>query len=250
MRVQDRAALSHGLRPATEEIRQRGSMRADDALRHCAVFGCGRPPQARAGKGVSLYYCRYHAQWHNRHGCHHKTTYSAADLAPYRKATRRFVRANPHDPWIAHALFSLAENLRNAGPVERMVDTYSMTPNDKARAALARMRRREVPPETLLVNYLAVCCAIEMDPIRAGSETANYRRVQAAKTCARTAATNNSDLPYRNRRYARSSGLLLVHLGRMIEEACEHVQGYHLPAILALAAAAPASRGGRDTDTA
>lgn len=224
-------------------------MRADGALRGCAVFGCGRPPQAKAGKGVSLFYCRYHAQAHNRHGCHWKKTYAAADLEPYRKAARRFVRAHPHDPWVVNALFALAELLRNAGPVERMIDTYSMQPNDKARAALARMRRREVPPEKLLVNYLAVCCAIEEDPIRAGSEAENYRRVQAAKACARTAATNGTDLPYRNRRYARSSGLLLVHLGRMLEEACEHVQGYHLPAILALAREGAASRGGLDAAT-
>ena len=224
-------------------------MRSDGALRGCAVFGCGRPPQAKAGKGVSLFYCRYHAQAHNRHGCHWKKTYSAADLEPYRRAARQFVRAHPHDPWVVNALFSLAETLRNAGPVERMVDTYSMSPNDKARAALARMRRREVPPEKLLVNYLAVCCAIEEDPIRAGSETANYRRVQAAKACARTAATNSTDLPYRNRRYARSSGLLLVHLGKMLEEACQHVQGYHLPAILALAHGVAASRRGSDAAT-
>jgi hypothetical protein len=239
----------HGPRPATVELQERTAMRADGALRGCPIIGCGRLPQARAGRGVSFAYCRYHVQLHNRHGCHWKKTYSASDLEPYRKAARRFVRAHPYDSWIVHALFALSEIMRNAGPVERMVDTYALPPNAKARAALARMRRREVPPETLLVNYLAVCCAIEEDPVRPGSEAENYRRVQAAKACARTAATTSTDLPPRNRRYARSSGRFLVHLGRMLEEACEFVQGYHLPAILALARETAASRGGLDAAT-
>ncbi|GJE27225.1 hypothetical protein LKMONMHP_2082 [Methylobacterium organophilum] len=225
-------------------------MRADGAFRGCPVPGCGRPPQARDGRGVSLVYCRHHCQAANRHGCHWKKTYSAADLKPYRAAARRFIRANPHDIWIVHALFALEETLRHAGPVHRVVDTYRMAPADKARAALARMRRWEVPPEKLLVNYLAVCCAIEEDPIRAGSETENYRRVQAAKACARMAASNREDyLPARHKRYARSTGLALVHLGRMLEAACEHVHGYHLPAILALAHEAATSRRDRDAAT-
>lgn len=242
-------ARINGPRPATLELQERGAMRADGALRGCAVFGCGRPPQAKAGKGVSLFYCRYHAQAHNRHGCHWKKTYSAADLEPYRRAARRFIRSHPHDPWVVHALFALEEMLRRCGPVERMVDTYTRGPAEKARAAFARLRRREVPAERLLVNYLAVCCAIEEDPIRPGSETENYRRVQAAKACARLAATTDTYLPLRNRRYARSSGLMLVRLGRMLEEACEFVHAYHLSAILALAKEAGASRGGPDAAT-
>ena len=254
MRNQDRAtrARNFGPRPATIVLRDRTARRAEGALQYCPIPGCGRLPQARAGKGVSLYYCRYHAQAYNRHGCHWKKTYTAADLEPYRKAARSFIKARPHDIYITHALAWLDATMRFSGPLERMVDTYLMKPRDKALAALARMERRKVPPEQLLVNYLAVCCAIEEDPKRAGSETENYRRVQAAKACARLAATNLSDdhYPAHKRRYARSSGLMLVHLGRMLENACGHVQGHHLPAILALASETVASRGGRDAATA
>ena len=52
----------------------------DDALRTCAIFDCGRPPQARAGRGLSLTHCRYHVQKRNRHGSFWKGNHSAAEL--------------------------------------------------------------------------------------------------------------------------------------------------------------------------
>ena len=232
-----RAALARarGIRSATVEIGERAAMRADDALAMCP--SCGRPPAAREGKGLSQIYCRRCCQRANRHGSHFKATHSAATLNPYRRAAERFLKTHPLDIWIVHALHSLAALMDHAGPVERVVDVYRLPPADKARAALARMRRREVPPERLLVNYLAVCCAIATDPISPGSETTNFRRVQAAKVCARMAASNDGFYSDRlkNERYARSTGQALVHLGKLLEEACEHVEAEHLKAILALA---------------
>ncbi|MCJ2132298.1 hypothetical protein [Methylobacterium sp. E-045] len=245
-----RAALAkaRGIRPATLEIRERAAMRGGDALPMCPT--CGSPPAARAGEGLSQIYCRQCCQRANRHGSHFKTTYPAATLRPYRHAAQRFLRAHLLDTWIVHALHALAALMDHAGPVERVVDVYRLPPADKARAALARMRRREVPPERLLVNYLAVCCAIATDPISPGSETANYRRVQAAKVCARTAASNDGYYSDRlkNERYARSTGQALVHLGRWLEEACEHVETAHLAAILELARAGTTAAPSQRTD--
>ena len=78
----------------------------DDALRTCAIFGCGRPPQARAGRGLSLTHCRYHVQKRNRHGSFWKGTYSATDLKDYRRAAERYLKAHADDFWIAAALAS------------------------------------------------------------------------------------------------------------------------------------------------
>lgn len=229
-------AQIRGLRPATIALAERTTMLAEGALARCPVPGCGRLPAARAGGGLSQIYCRRCTQRASRHGCHHKTTYPASTLNPYRQAAQRFIRANRSDVWVAHALQALRSLMDTAGPVHRVIDTYDMAPADKARAALARMRRREVPPEKLLANFLSVCCALEEDPIRAGSETQTYRRVQAAKACARMAAANDGYYTDRlkKERYARSTGLFLVRLGRMLEECCEHVAAYHLPAILKL----------------
>ena len=221
-------------------------MRADDAFPLCPIPGCGRLPQARVGRGFSLTHCRFHIQAKNRHGSFWKKTYSAATLRPYRRAAERFIETHPHDFWIVAALEALRSLMANAGPVERMVDVNErLAPPAKARASLARLRRAEVPPVRLLVAYLAVAGAHEDDPIRPGGEPGEYRRVQAAKAIFRLASGYHAIYSPNSRydHYPRSGGLALRHLGKMLEDACEHVRDEHLAAILELRAA---SRGGRN----
>ena len=86
----------------------------DDALRTCAIFDCGRPPQARAGKGMSLYHCKWHIQKRNRHGSFWKGTYSAAQLKDYRRAAERYLKAHLDDFWIAAALTAIRATLEEA----------------------------------------------------------------------------------------------------------------------------------------
>ena len=205
----------------------------------CPIPGCGRPSQARAGKGFSLYHCRYHIQFRNRHGSFWKGTYRAAELRPYRRAAERYIRAHSADPWIATALASLRSLMDDAGPVERVVDVlHQLTPPQKARAALARLRRAKVPPERLLAIHLAVSGAVSEDPIRPGGPPDEYRLTQIAKAVHRQASGYHSVYGpgARYDRYPRSSGLALRHLGRMIEGCCEHVAAEHLKAILELKA--------------
>lgn len=210
-------------------------MRAEEALPICPILGCGRPTQARAGRGLSLTHCRLHVQAKNRHGSYWKKTYSAAALRPYRRAAERFIKAHPHDIWIVAALDALRGLMANAGPVERMVDVNErLSPHAKARASLARLRRAEVPPVRLLVAYLAVAGALAEDPIRPGGEPGEYRRVQAAKAVFRLASGYHAVYGPNSRYdvYPRSAGLALRHLGQMLEDACEHVREEHLAAIL------------------
>ena len=242
------------LRPTTNlkrlrrkaELHERTTMRADDAFPSCPIPGCGRPPQARAGRGFSLTHCRFHIQAKNRHGSFWKKTYSAATLRPYRRAAERFIKAYQTDFWIVAALDAIRSLLVNAGPVERIVDVNELlSPPAKARAALARLRRAEVPPVRLLIAYLAVAGALREDPVQPGGEPGEYRRVQAAKAIFRLASGYHVIYSPNSRydRYPRSGGLALRHLGKMLEDACEHVRNEHLAAILELKAA---SRGGCD----
>jgi len=212
----------------------------------CPIPGCGRPTQAGAGKGLSLYHCRYHIQLKNRHGSMWKRTYLAAELLPYRRAAARYLKANADDFWIAAALKALRSLMEGAGPVERMSDVlWHLTPPQKARAALARLRRAEIPPSRLLMIHLAVSGAVAEDPIGPGGPPGEYRLTQIAKAVHRLASGYHAVYGPGSRydRYPRSAGLALRHLGRMIDECCAHVVREHLGGILTMKAAPmPAGR--------
>jgi hypothetical protein len=206
----------------------------DDALPLCPIPGCGRPPQARAGRGLSRFLCRYHVQHKNRHGSLWKGTYSAPELKPYRQAAESYLKAHADAPEIVAALSALHDLQYWAGPVQRMVDVLTMKPKDKARAFFARLRANEVPPSRLLAIHLAVTAAVAEDPVGPGGEPDEYRLVQIAKAAHRTASGGDSGGVYY--RYARSTGLVLRHIGRALEEACAPVAAAHLAAILRLKA--------------
>jgi hypothetical protein len=213
---------------------------ADADAYRCPIPGCGRPSQALAGRGLSLYHCRYHIQFKNRHGSLWKSSYRAAELRPYRRAAERYLKANAGEFWIAAALQALRRLMDGAGPVERVSDVlHFLTPPQKARAALARLRRREIPPERMLAIHLAVTGAVAEDPIGPGGPPNEYRLTQIAKAVHRLASGYDGFYGPRSahERYPRSSGLALRHLGRLIDQCCEHVAREHLNAILTLKAA-------------
>jgi hypothetical protein len=109
-----------------------------------------------------------------------------------------------------------------------------MKPRDKARAALARLRRDDIPPERILAIHLAVAGALREDPVGPGTGGIHdeYRVTQAAKAVHRLA----SGPPSARGKYPRSAGLVLRHLGQALDRCCEHVMEQHLDAILALKA--------------
>lgn len=201
----------------------------------CAIFGCGRPTQAREGKGLSATHCRYHVQWKNRHGSYWKGTYSAAELRPYRLAADRYLRAHAADFWIAAALNGLRATLDGAGPNERVVDVLRMSPARKARAALARMRTNGVPAERLLRIYFAVSACVVEDVIQPGLDGDEYRLTQIGKAAMRTASGYHSVYGQNSRydRYPRSGGQALRIIGRTIDDVCMLAAVHHKAAFLA-----------------
>lgn len=205
----------------------------DDAFRICPIPGCGRPPQARAGRGVSLLHCRYHIQRRNRHGSLWKGTYSAADLKPYRQAAETYIKANRTEFWISHALIALERLMDGAGPVERVPDLRTATPRQKARGAFARMRAKGVSPLRLLRDHLAISAAIKEDPIGPGGEPDEYRLTQIGKAALRKASGYHAIYGPKSRYdvYPRSAGRMLRIIGKMLDRACEHVVHYHLDRI-------------------
>ena len=207
----------------TQAFLRRISMPNDGAFRVCPIPGCGRPPQARAGRGASLIHCDRCCRRRNRHGDLIKTTYRAAQLRPYMQTVERYIKSLPEDVALNTAERRLALLLECAGPTQRIADLPHLHPRVKAEAALARMRNGGVPPRKLLLISLAVSTAVLDDPIRPIGNPDEFRITQLGKRALRTASGYHAVYGPNSRydRYPRSAGAMLRHLGKLIDEASE-----------------------------
>lgn len=208
-------------RGTTEVFLRRIATPDDRAFRVCPIPGCGRPSQAHAGLGASPIHCDRCCRRRNRHGDLVKPTYTAAQLHPYFRAAESYIAQLPHDQFLTAAEQRLALLLENAGPVQRIVDLPRMHPRDKARAALARMRRKEVLPRRLLTIALAVAAAVSDDPVRPIGTPDEFRITQLGKRALRTASGYHAKYGPHSQydRYPRSAGRMLRVLGKLIDEA-------------------------------
>ncbi|WP_181702729.1 hypothetical protein [Chthonobacter albigriseus] len=190
-------------------------------------------PEAAAGTGLSLFLCRYHRQFKARHGSEWKRSYSAADLAPYRRAAARYLKPRKPDFWIANALIAI-ETLLASGRSTRITDLRRANPDVKARAAFARLRDAKIPPAVILERCVAVLAMhLEDHSKPSGRE---FLDVQLAKSVHRLAAGKRTSYGPGSSWYraAKSSGQVLRTLGRTLRTACEFVEAEHVPAVLAL----------------
>jgi hypothetical protein len=209
---------------------------SDDAFRFCTIPGCGRPPEARQGNGLSPTLCRYHREFRSRHGSPLKRSYTGAELKPYVRAAESFAKSHKDNREIGWSLDRVAAELAGAGRVQRVNDLPWMEPREKARASLAMLRAKAVPPLRILAVTLGVLAAIEEDTYGPGGDRVLFRRVQIAKALRRRASGMHIvyESGWRFSRYPRSAGKVLEVLGAMVEEACAFAIRGHLAAILEL----------------
>lgn len=214
--------------PRTKAFLRRIATPDDRAFKVCPIPGCGRSSQARIGRGVSQIYCGRCCRHRNRHGDLVKSTYRAAELRPYITATERFVSAKRYDLYLAAAEANLAVLLQSAGPTQRIADLQFLPPPDKARAALARMRSRNVQPTKLMIIALAVSAAVLDDPVRPIGIPGEFRITQIGKRSLRTASGYHAVYGSNSRydRYPRSAGQMLRLLGKWIDEAADSAMRY------------------------
>lgn len=219
----------------TRAFLQRISTSNPHAFAICPILGCGRPSQARAGKGASVIHCDRCIRRKNRHGDFVKTTYTAAQFRPYRLSVERYLRTISDDRYVAHAELSLEVLLEGAGPVQRVADYPSLRPEQKARSVLAKMRRHGVPVRRLLVLTLAVSAAVKDDPIRPMGKPGEFRLTQLGKRCLRVRGSSGYHAVYgpdsRYDRYPRSAGMFVRCLGKLVEDTCDPAL-IHVDAIL------------------
>jgi hypothetical protein len=131
----------------------------------------------------------------------------------------------------------------DAGRAERASDIRGLAPHRRAKIALARLREARIKPERLLAIHLATSALIEEDP--GSHDVLEFRVVQVAKAAHRLASGYHQTwegIPLEGGKtgtwsihaYPRSSGRVLRHLGKMIEDECDHVTDRYVKDVLAL----------------
>jgi hypothetical protein len=226
---------------------------ADDAYPTCAVFGCGRPTRAAAGRGLNRLYCRRHEDHFQRHGSYHKGSYSAAELRPYRLAAERWLKTNSQDPYARAALQAVGALMRS-GRAEEAFRLRGLPPAERARVAWGRLRRAGVPAAQPVAAWLAVEMRLADDP--QPDRRPDFKRVQAAKLVHRMASGTHRRWEQERpdggvrvvemHKYPASRGRVLRHIGEALEQAVELLAAHRVSAIRAairLPAPAPPRAG-------
>lgn len=190
----------------------------------CRVVGCGNPVRAGTDDGLDTRFCRSHADHYSRHGSPYRRSYTAREIAPHRKAALAWLEANAEDQWVRNAIDRVNTLYTTAGPHVEAFRLRGLLPEERAKAAWARLRKAKVDPRRVVAAWLAVEMTIRDDPT---AETkVEYRRVQAAKLVHKMASGTHKrwgDGPDAKELhfYPRSRGRVLRHMGAELEEATE-----------------------------
>lgn len=187
-------------------------------IRKCTLPDCRRETQKTIGNGHSRRYCKQHVEYHRRHGSYWHKSFAASDLAPFRKLAKQWLRTNRDDQRVRQAVRSTEGMLENAGRAENAYGIRGMSPKDRARVALARLRKAEIDPMVILERIVAVTLCFEARGM--DERQREFRHVQLAKSIHRLASgthktTSGFPLPSK---YPRSEGQVLRHLGMKLDD--------------------------------
>lgn len=190
----------------------------------CRVVGCDKPARAGTSDGLDTRFCRSHADHYSRHGSPYKRSYAAKELAPYRKAAMAWLEANEGDGWVQNAVDRVKTLYETAGPHVEAFRLRGMSPEERARAAWARLRKDKVDPRRVVAAWLAIEMIVRDD--HQPETKPEFKRVQAAKLVHRMASGTHkrwgdgatiTELHV----YPRSRGKVLRHIGSDLEGASE-----------------------------
>ena len=164
-----------------------------------------------------------------------------SDLRPYRRLAHDWLLSHRDDPVVAMAASGIQRLYHSAG---QHVEAFRLTgkkPDERARAAWARLREAGTCPMLPLAAWLSVEMKLHDDP--EADRSVEYRRVQAAKLIHRLAsgthkrweheAPNGKVRVTELHKYPASRGLVLRHIGSAVEDVARGVVEVHLGAIRA-----------------
>lgn len=190
----------------------------------CRVVGCSKPARAGTGDGLDTRFCRSHADHNARHGSPYKASYRGPEIAPYRVAALAWLEANRSDAYVANAVDRVATLLRASGAHVEAFRLRGLSPQERAKAAWARLRKANIDPLRVVAAWLAVEMIIRDDP--QAERKAEFKQVQAAKLVHRMASGTHkrwgegataTELHV----YPRPRGRVLRHIGETLEQAIE-----------------------------
>jgi hypothetical protein len=202
--------------PDRREIARRAHHPAAEAPAKCRAYGCSRPPQRRSGTGLSEAYCKAHIEFHRRHGSYWRRSFYAAELAPFGKAARAWLRARRDDPTVRRVATALENLMARAGVRVSAYDLRPLAPKYKARAALARLRDAGVSGVRLIEITLAVSARIAEGGPYGSHEFLTVQIAKAAHRLASGTHRTRSGLSRIPSKYPRPEGRVLRLLGGAI----------------------------------
>lgn len=183
----------------------------------CAVFACSRNTQRSIGKGLSDNYCKYHIERVRRHGHTTRGSYQLQEILPYRRAAKQWLKAHMKDPYVRNVIDKLDSLIASSGIYRNAYSTQSISPKDKAYAALARLRVEGHSGGELMEAVITAKAAYNQLGPRGYPE---FLLVQIAKLIHRLASgtriRNSNGLDWQ--KYPRPEGRYMRILGRMVED--------------------------------
>ena len=150
--------------------------------------------------------------------------------------------AHEGSQWVQNAIQRVQGLYQQAGPYVEASRLRGLPPQQRAKAALARLRNHGIDPRLVVAAWLAVEMLLQDDPQPVQGK--EYTRVQAAKVIHRMASGSNRrwvrevpSLIWPGQKqtviqemhvYPRSRGRVLRHLGEELESAVGLLVGHHL----------------------
>lgn len=198
---------------------------------YCRVIGCPNSASAGTTEGLNHLYCRKHEDFYERHGSYTKKSYTASEINPYRKKALGWLKANSDNITVELATKGVEALYSSAGAHIEAFRLNGLSPEERARAAWARLRVAKIDPLAPLAAMLAIELIIIDDP--QAERKQHFKWVQAAKLVHKMASGSHKRWVSENydgkvhveelHKYPRSRGRVLIHIGQQLVQVAELV---------------------------
>jgi len=218
------------------------------AYPQCIVSECLEPTMGHQRLGLNGNYCRRHVEHFRRHGSYSKSSYTAAELNPLRRASQTWLEHHATLPDVREAVDRVQTRYWLAGRPEEAFRLAGKPPSARAKYVWGRLEQRGVTPYAVLSVWLAVASrhAADVQPER----RLEFRLVQAGKVLHRMAGGSHKRWETSDwqgtpevvelHKYPSSRGRVLRQLGASLARAAAPLEA-HLKAIAVVAADVPVS---------
>ena len=195
----------------------------------CRIIGCPNPASAGTDKGLNHLYCRKHEDFYERHGSYTKRSYTASEINPYRKIALDWFNSNTDNITVKLAIKGVEALYGGAGAHVEAYRLNGLSPEERAKAAWARLREAKVDPQAPLAAMLAIELVILDDP--QAERKQHFKCVQVAKLVHKMASGSHKRWERESKdgeiyveelhKYPRSRGRVLIHIGQQLERVAE-----------------------------